>query len=128
MFEGSSRTVASGSLDGLSQTALQPDSLIGVFWGVFTGPPSRNGNWRAKESAGVCSFPLGYLIQDSANRGKLPIVVVVSGRSSVISLIVTAAVRVARSRAQRLPSPGAPMRSPRDGDYRCAADLYNVSM
>src|SRR6516225_6753429 len=109
MFEGSSRTVASGSLDGLSQTALQPDSLIGVFWGVFTGPPSRNGNWRAKESAGVCSFPLGYLIQDSANRGKLPIVVVVNGRSSVISFNrQQRAVRVARSRAQRLPSPGAP--------------------
>jgi len=40
MFEGSSRTVASGSLYGLSQTALQPDSLIGVFWGFYRTPES----------------------------------------------------------------------------------------
>jgi len=96
--------------------------------GVFTGPPSRNGNWRAKESAGVCSFPLGYLIQDSANRGKLPIVVVVSGRSSVISLIVTGGCQSSSFAGAAAPLPRSTDALPRDGDYRCAVDLYNVSM
>jgi len=44
-----------------SQTALQPDFLVGVFWGFFRMPPDRR-NWPAINAAlGRCAVDFGKL-------------------------------------------------------------------